>query len=639
MTKLTYVLAALGSLSLACISPPNDESRLTFEDFRASLFEGPTAGTYVVEGDIALTDDELREYFNHYVRDASASDADEGLTPFSIVMTDKSDSVWDVQRKLRLTYCVSNEFGQSKSQVRNALELATNDWERATHVNFIYRSEFDNDCKRGSLSTDTVLFTVEPISAEYNAMAFFPHDDEEKWRVVVTKKGLSQDSPDFLGTIRHELGHVLGLRHEHISNPVMCTEEKFVDARSLTPFDNASIMHYDWCDGAAGSNNSLTRYDILGVKQLYSLPPHQWTTKVAGSTFNMATDYNSDGKTDLLFYTTAGAEAAQVSLGTDDFSFPTTPEIVSGLPGARPLAGHFTGTSAFSQDLLVYQPGPGGDHFASSVVLPNGELNFKLEQTNVGGIFQPLLGEFNGHFGTDVFWYGPGNHAEAFWMSTPSGHETVWSFLNGYYIPLVGDFNGDGLSDFVWYDPESSSSPVWRMLPDAGLAIGAVNHSTSGLASSGVPYVAIQGDFNGDGKSDIFWYRPGSASDRLWLGGTSGPAHQTKAKVVSGTYKPFTGDFNGDGRTDIFWYRPGPGSDHIWYFDAAGDHVSVSTAVYGDYSPVVGDYDGDLDDDIAWLNMTASTSVIWRADGNAFTSLPEVELPTESFPVGFGGTY
>lgn len=637
MTKSPSLVFLVAASFFGCVGPPAADGIPSFDEFRDSLPLDVEEGSYIVEGDIALTTDELRDYYDHYVYGPASGD-DNDLVAFSIVRATDRDVVWDVHRKLRLTYCVSNDFGQGKAKVRDALVTAANDWERATHVNFIYRSQFDSTCARGQVDTEKVLFTVEPVSASFNAKAFFPDYGEEKWQVLISGNGMAKTGGDFVGMLRHELGHVLGLRHEHILNPVSCTEEKFKDARSLTPFDNGSVMHYDWCDGAAGPNETLTRYDILGVKQLYSLPPHQWAAKLSGTAFPMRTDYNGDGKTDILFYTTEAGAAAELSLGTSDFDFPTAPKVVSGLPGARPLAGHFTGTSAFSQDLLVYRPGPGGDHFASSHVLPNGETIFKIEQTNAGGVFQPLVGEFNGQFGTDVFWYGPGPAADAFWMSSPAGHQTEWSFINGYYIPLVGDFNGDGLSDFVWYDPASSSSPVWRMLPQGGVDIGAVAHGAVGL-EAGAPYVAIQGDFNGDEKSDVFWYRPGSASDRLWLGGTSGPAHQSLARTVSGTYKPFTGDFNGDGRTDIFWYRPGSGKDYVWYFDAAGGHTSKTLSVFGDYAPFAGDFDGDFDDDILWLNMASGTSAVWRADGNWFTSLGDVAVPTNRFPVGYGGTY
>jgi len=45
------------------------------------------------------------------------------------------------------------------------------------------------------------------------------------------------------GVFRHELGHVLGLRHEHIRAPgTFCTEDS--SWRGVTAYDSASVMHY-----------------------------------------------------------------------------------------------------------------------------------------------------------------------------------------------------------------------------------------------------------------------------------------------------------------------------------------------------------------------------------------------------------
>ena len=35
-------------------------------------------------------------------------------------------------------------------------------------------------------------------------------------------------------------------------------------------------------------------------------------------------------------------------------------------------------------------------------------------------------------------------------------------------------------------------------------------------------YQPLIGDFNGDGRSDIFWYGRGAAVDRLWRGRADG---------------------------------------------------------------------------------------------------------------------
>jgi hypothetical protein len=66
-------------------------------------------------------------------------------------------------------------------------------------------------------------------------------------------------------------------------------------------------------------------------------------------------------------------------------------------------------------------------------------------------------------------------------------------------------------------------------------------------------YRPLLGDFNGDGRGDIFWYGPGSAPDVFWYGHADG-GFAGRAVTVNGTYQPLPGDFNGDRSRDILWY-------------------------------------------------------------------------------------
>ena len=47
---------------------------------------------------------------------------------------------------------------------------------------------------------------------------------------------------------------------------------------------------------------------------------------------------------------------------------------------------------------------------------------------------------------------------------------------------------------------------------------------------------------------------------------------------------PVSGDFNGDGRDDIFWYNPGSGNDSIWHGTTTrGSFTKTATNVDGRY--------------------------------------------------------
>src|SRR5262245_28890146 len=69
------------------------------------------------------------------------------------------------------------------------------------------------------------------------------------------------------------------------------------------------------------------------------------------------------------------------------------------------------------------------------------------------------------------------------------------------------DYNGDGRADLAFYRPDGkwSSTPVLLATPEGGWA--AFNVGTPAWANQpGV--VAVPGDYNGDGRTDLAFYRP-----------------------------------------------------------------------------------------------------------------------------------
>jgi hypothetical protein len=168
--------------------------------------------------------------------------------------------------------------------------------------------------------------------------------------------------------------------------------------------------------------------------------------------------------------------------------------------------------------------------------------------------------------------------------------------------PLTGDFDGDGRVDIFWYGPGSAPDHHW--------------YGQSNLQFGGRPiainrtYQPIIGDFDGDRRSDIFWYAPGSASDIIYYG-TSSHGFAGKGTPVQGTYLPFTGDFNGDGRADIFWYAPGSGTDSVWYGAPGRTFVHRGFTVNRTLTPLVGDYNGDFRHDIFWYGTGSVADSIW----------------------------
>ena len=189
-------------------------------------------------------------------------------------------------------------------------------------------------------------------------------------------------------------------------------------------------------------------------------------------------------------------------------------------------------------------------------------------------------------------------------------------------MAVEGDRSGDGRDDLLLYRPGAASDRNLIGSGGPGLLGLATRPPDFGVSSTSIggSYEPLSGDFDGDGRGDVFWYRPGSGRDYVWYG-TSGGGRRSIPHNVSGEYEPFVGDFDGDGRDDIFWYGVYGQSDYVWFGKANG-FTSAATRVSGNYEPHVGDFDGDGRDDVLWYGIGSRIDSVWYGNSNRrFSSL------------------
>ena len=182
---------------------------------------------------------------------------------------------WDIQEKLQLTYCVSDkkiDFGKHYEKIKNAMNTAARDWNVSAHVVFTHQSTEDPDC---DANNNNVLFNVgkAPESVPYLARAFFPTDFPRAMRSILISRNTFQDGDEksIAAVLRHELGHVLGFRHEHIRSP-RCLGVEDSGWINVTEFDQYSIMNYPGCVGWSNLSGNLSQDDIKGAVKVYGDP-------------------------------------------------------------------------------------------------------------------------------------------------------------------------------------------------------------------------------------------------------------------------------------------------------------------------------------------------------------------------------
>jgi len=173
-----------------------------------------------------------------------------------------------------LTYCVlSNTFPRAEwyEEVVTNMQLATEAWAETCGVTFEYVPSLDSSA---SMRLTGVIFPVRYIGAggAFIASSFFPNDLASRRRVLIDPSYFTTTF-DHVGVLRHELGHVIGFRHEHIRSgaPPICPHEDTTGTINLTAYDPQSVMHY-FCGGVGSRRLEITQIDRIGAQQLYGPP-------------------------------------------------------------------------------------------------------------------------------------------------------------------------------------------------------------------------------------------------------------------------------------------------------------------------------------------------------------------------------
>ena len=232
---------------------------------------------YVVEADLLLNEDQLWDYA---VKRAAREAADAAPVPVEeqglVGIRNAQNQVVRWRPGKVLTYAIFQDsfLPAQYPQVVAAMAQATGDWEAVCGVEFEHLAHLDVAGPGGS--DETPLFWVRGVNTGQKliAAAFFPDDPPSERRVIIDPiffsptLGFSRE-----GVLRHELGHVLGFRHEHIRSgaPPDCKGENLDYIFELTPYDPTSVMHY-LCGQKGDAALTITPVDRAGAMAVYGPP-------------------------------------------------------------------------------------------------------------------------------------------------------------------------------------------------------------------------------------------------------------------------------------------------------------------------------------------------------------------------------
>jgi len=228
---------------------------------------------------------------------------------------------------------------------------------------------------------------------------------------------------------------------------------------------------------------------------------------------------------------------------------------------------------------------------------------------------------------------GGGPNGQLTWYYAQNGGTNTYGVnwgLNSDWV-LTQDFDGDGKSDITIWRPGTGGTAAFYILQSATNTFRYEQFGQTGDTPS------VSADYDGDGKADPAVFRVGSPA--FWYYHSSATGNVAVIPWGTGTDIPFPGDFDGDGKTD-FGIARNDGSGHLQIWRMLSNGTVMPTFLFGtiaDYL-VPGDYDGDGKTDVAtvtipggqmvWhlmLSSTGTTTTFFWGTGNDYPTIGDYD--------------
>jgi len=250
------------------------EPMVDWDTYRASAREIPGHGL-LVEFDLLFPTEEA--LYEHWQK-TYARGPGEALTVHTMTVNGVTvDDIWPSPERWDITYCVSPGFTSAQmSALLPALDQATGEWGAFLGLRF-RRVTVSGTCDENN---NQVFFNVRPATYTNGNYPSVPRNQ----RIVNLDSDGAQSAfvmdaygVDLVGTLRHELGHIIGLVHEHKWNPncPSAKDDANTPARQLTPYDQMSVENYPTpgCRNPTGGGFYISPLDVYGTVNLYGLAP------------------------------------------------------------------------------------------------------------------------------------------------------------------------------------------------------------------------------------------------------------------------------------------------------------------------------------------------------------------------------
>jgi hypothetical protein len=285
-------------------------------------------------------------------------------------------------------------------------------------------------------------------------------------------------------------------------------------------------------------------------------------------------DFNGDGKTDYaVVRNTGGGPGGQVTW----FILPNGGGAISG--AAWGISTDFYVPEDYDGDLkddiAVWRPGPAGSAFW--YILQSNGNTMRSESFGQTNDDPTVVGDYNNDGKADLAVYrsgaAAGDPSTWFFRTSPGGPTNFVPWGQNGDFPAPGDYDGDGKNDFVIQrNNGAGQARFWMSQTTAGFNMVVFGTPTD---------VIVPGDYDGDGKTDIATIRTVGANIGWFIrpsstGVISGSPTALFGSAAAGDLTA-QGDYDGDGKTDIAIWRPNadPTMCNFWSLNSSNGAATV----------------------------------------------------------------
>jgi hypothetical protein len=290
------------------------------------------------------------------------------------------------------------------------------------------------------------------------------------------------------------------------------------------------------------------------------------TAHLSGGGAAIHGDINGDGRADVLWRNVANGQNYLYALDGTTIVAEGYLRTVADLTWRIAGIGDFDGDG--KADILWRNTSTGDNYIYfmdGTTIAAEGYLRTVASQSwQVAG-----TGDFDGDGKDDILWRNSATGATYMYLMNGlqvAGEDYLPSVdQHNWRVAGVGDFDGDGKTDILWRKVNDGQNYVYLM---NGTSIKHQGHirSVAGLSWN----VVGVGDFNGDGYADILWRSLSTGENYLWpMNGTTILASEGYLRTVNDQSWRIVqvGDFDGDGKADIFWRNVTTGQTYLYPMD------------------------------------------------------------------------